>query len=207
MTTNQSQQPATTPDDVWRMLAETDRQLQETDRYLKERFAETDRYLKERFAETDRMIKAQAKETTRLENLFTSQWGKLVESLVEGDIIAVLNRFGIPVMDTSTRVKGRNAAGQRFEFDIIAHDGDSAVVIEVKTTLRPQYVSHFVEKLQAFKSWLPRYANNTIYGAMAYLTADASSDTMAEKLGLIVIRATGDSASIVNQQGFKPRSW
>ncbi|MGH8552099.1 MAG: hypothetical protein ACRESZ_14220 [Methylococcales bacterium] len=196
MTTSQSEQPAPTLDDVWRLFAETDRKFQETDRYLKERFAET-----------DRLLKAQAKETRRLEDLFTSQWGKLMESLVAGDIIAVLNRFGVAVMDTSTRVKGRTGKGRQFEFDIIAHDGDTAVVIEVKTTLRPQFVTQFVDKLDAFKTWLPRYANNTIYGAMAFLTADASSDTMAERLGLIVIRATGDSATIVNQEGFKPRSW
>jgi Holliday junction resolvase len=180
-----NQQPAPTLDDIWRLFAETDR----------------------KFQETDRLFKAQAKETKRLEELFTSQWGKLMESLVEGDIVNLLNHFGIAVMDTSTRVKGHTTDGQQFEFDIIAHNGDITVVIEVKTTLRPQYVSHFIDKLNALKTWLPRYANNTIYGAVAFLTADAGSEVMAEKLGLIVIRATGDSASIVNQQGFKPRGW
>lgn len=195
MSTRQNQ-PVITLDDVWRLFAETSLQI-------KTQSAEADR----RFQETDRLFKAQAIETKRLEDLFTSQWGKLMESLVEGDIVGILNRFGIEVMDTSTRIKGHTATGQQYEFDIIAHNGDATVVIEVKTTLRPQYVKHFINKLNAIKTWLPRYANNTIYGAMAFLTADAGSETMAENLGLIVIRATGDSAVIVNEKGFKPRCW
>ncbi|MBN3034662.1 MAG: hypothetical protein JW861_03695 [Bacteroidales bacterium] len=41
-------------------------------------FQETDRILTEKFQETDKKL-------NKLEQLFTSPWGKLVESLVEGD--------------------------------------------------------------------------------------------------------------------------
>jgi len=51
------------------LFRETDRKFQETDR---------------KFQETDRKINA-------LERLFTSQWGKLMESLVEGDLVNILN--------------------------------------------------------------------------------------------------------------------
>ncbi|MBF0200361.1 MAG: hypothetical protein HQK66_03435 [Desulfamplus sp.] len=51
------------------LYRETDRKFQETDR---------------KFQETDRLIKEQSNATRKLEKLFTSQWGKLIESLVEG---------------------------------------------------------------------------------------------------------------------------
>ena len=51
------------------------------------------------------------------------------------------------------------------------------------------------------------YAEHTVYGAVAYLKADESSDTYAERQGLFVIRATGSSASITNREGFRPRSF
>ena len=52
---------------------------------------------------------------------------------------------------------------------------------------------------------MPHYKNKTIYGAVAWLRAEEESDIYAERQGLFVIRATGSSASIVNQENFKPQ--
>ncbi len=48
---------------------------------------------------------------------------------------------------------------------------------------------------------------NRIYGAMAWLSADASAKAMVIKRGLFSIRATGDSASIQNDPAFTPHAW
>lgn len=169
-------------------------------RQVAEAQKETDRILKEQSQATDRKI-------NRLEYLFNSQWSRLVESLVAGDLVELLNQWHIPVNDIATRVKGKYGNGQNFEFDIIAHNGEAIVVVEVKTTLRPHYVDQFMEKLSQLKIWLPRYSHNTVYGAMAWLGVDAQADQMLENRGLLNIRATGDSASIQNAPGFTPRSW
>ena len=182
---------------------ETDRKFQETDRLLKERFQETD----QKFQETERLLKEQSQATKALEALFTSQWGRLMESLVEGDLVNLLVARGIAITDTTSRIKGRHPVGGNYEFDIIAHNGDEIVVVEVKTTLRPDDVKTFLSKLDHLKEWLPRYAHNRIYGAMAWLTADASVEAMAIKRGLFSIRATGDSATIQNDSAFTPRAW
>nr|VFK47991.1 MAG: hypothetical protein BECKSD772F_GA0070984_14591 [Candidatus Kentron sp. SD]VFK81509.1 MAG: hypothetical protein BECKSD772D_GA0070982_14581 [Candidatus Kentron sp. SD] len=54
---------------------------------------------------------------------------------------------------------------------------------------------------------MPEYASKTVYGAMAFLQADAEADRMAENQRLFVIRATGDSAAIANRKGFQARTW
>jgi len=174
---------------VWRMFQETDKQFKETDK----KFQETDK----QFKETDRKIR-------ELDRLFTSQWGKLVESLVEGDLINLLNTKGIKVHRTTQRAKG-NYEGQNYEFDIIAYNGDEIVIVEVKTTLRPEDVNDFHEKMWKVKIYLPEYANKTVYGAIAFITADGSSERMAEKQGFFVIRATGNSSFIINKEDFKPK--
>lgn len=44
------------------------------------------------------MLREQSKTTSKkLEKLFTSQWAKLIESLIEGDLINLLRAFGINV--------------------------------------------------------------------------------------------------------------
>lgn len=166
---------------VWALFQENREQMKETDLRMKE---------------TDRKL-------NKLESLFTSQWGKLVESLVEGDSIRLLNQKGIPVHQTQQRIKGC-CQGKNFEFDIIAINGKEVVIIEVKTTLRPKDIKEFKEKLRQAKTWMPAYANCTIYGAIAYLRADAAAESQAENIGLFVIKATGSSASITNAADFIP---
>ncbi len=170
----QAQQPLTF-EKVWQMFQETDKKFQETDKKIKEAF-----------------------------NLFTGQWGRLIESLVEGDLPRVLQERGIMVTQTVERVKSIN--DRTYEFDIIALNGDVCVVVEVKTTLRPGDVKRFLHKLNHFREWLPRFANtDRVLGAVAYLRAEAESDMMAENKGLFTIRATGKSAKIVNSESFEPK--
>ena len=44
--------------------------------------------------------------------------------------------------------------GTHYEFDIVAGNGDEAVVVEVKTTLKSEQVTEFLEKLQRFYAGL-----------------------------------------------------
>jgi len=59
---------------IWQLFQGTDRRFKETD--LK-------------FQETDKKMKA-------LQELFEGQWGKLMESLVEGDLIHLIGQAGNP---------------------------------------------------------------------------------------------------------------
>jgi hypothetical protein len=187
---------------VWLMFQETDRQQKETSRQLKE----TDRILTEKFQETDKQFKETDKRIRELDRLFTSQWGKLIESLVEGDLIKLLKERGIQVESIIPRRRG-NKAGHNYEFDLIAINGIEMVIVEVKTTLRPQDVDDFHEKLWKAKTFMPEYKDWIIYGGVAFITADGSSDRMAQNQGFFVIKATGSSSSIVNEPGFKPKAF
>ncbi|MCX7735234.1 MAG: hypothetical protein N2319_00855 [Candidatus Kapabacteria bacterium] len=174
---------------VWLMFQETDRKFQETDK---------------KFQDTDKKFKDTDKKLNKLEHLFTSQWGKLIESLVEGDLVHLLNNRGIPVNITTTRTKVY-FNDRQYEFDIIAENGEEVVVVEVKTTLKQEDIKEFIEELGEIKKVLPKYANNKIYGAVAFLNEDSGCSKLAEKNGLFTIKATGNSASITNSKKFKPK--
>lgn len=182
-------------DQVWKLFQETDRQFQETKKQIKE----NDRMLTEKFKETDKKIK-------ELSALFTTQWGKLIETLVEGDLVKLLNEKNIQVAQTTERIKGIHE-GQNFEYDIVAVNGKEVVIVEVKTTLRAEDVREFHQKIWKAKTYLSQYKDNIIYGCMAFLKAEEASDRMAEKLGFFVIKATGSSASILNRDDFVPKAF
>jgi len=164
-------------DKVWLLFQETNKRFQETDQKIKE-----------------------------LSALFTSQWGKLVESLVEGDLAALLRERGIEIDSIIPRRKG-NKHGHSYEFDLIAVDDTKIVIVEVKTTLRPGDVKRFMGKLRKAKMLMPEYKDRMIIGAVGFISVEGSADKMADNLGLFVIKATGSSASIINSPDFKPREF
>ena len=145
-----------------------------------------------------------AKQIKKTEALFNTQWGKLMESLVDGDLVPILNQRGIPVDHTVINAKKRGR-DDNYEYDIIAVNGEEIVVVEVKTTLRVQDVKDFLVNLGKVTTRMSHYKHKTIYGAMAWLRADSNAEVYAERQGLFVIRATGGSASIINQEDFKPQ--
>ena len=172
---NQSHQQPATPEEIWAILREVSKSQKKADQRLKE-----------------------------LAGLFTSQWGALMESLVEGDLVPLLQARGITVQSTHTRMHGRRN-DEHYEFDILAGNGEEIVVVEVKTTLRAEDVAHFLGRLGKFTEYEPVYKGKKVYGAVAYLKADASVQVHAQRQGLYVIRATGSSASIINSEDFRPR--
>ena len=178
--------------------AEYERRRREDER----RRAEADQDL----AEMRRRGKEHDRRLRYLDNLFNGQWGKLIEALVDGDLVSLLQERGIDVDHTSTNLK-LEFQGYRREVDIVAVNGSEVVAVEVKTTMKVADVDYFLEMLPVFKKLAPEYRDRTVYGAVAYLKADEKSEVYAERKGLFVIRATGSSASITNRDRFQPRAF
>ena len=171
-----------------------------------QRQIESDKRDQERKAELNEALRDSRRRINKLDELFTSQWGKLVEALVDGKVVELLNGRGIEVEQTSQRCEGVYE-GKTQEIDILAINGTEIVAVEVKTTLRPEDIGIFENKLKVLKLWMRQYAEKKIYGAVAYIRADAGSAKLAAKRGLFVIRAVGESARLINSPNFKPRSF
>jgi len=156
------------------------------------------------FQETDKKFRETDKKFNKLEGFFSSQWGKFVESLVEGDLVTLLNQRNILVNQTSTNAKFF-FEGVEYEFDIIAANSNEVVVVEVKTNLRIEDVRYFLEKLAMFRSVFHQYKNYKVYAAIAYLKCYEEADKFSYRQGLFVIKATGKSAVVTNDKKFIPK--
>ncbi len=200
---NQPHRDPATPEEIWnilRVVSERQEKASRETEELKKLMKETDRQMQE----TDRQIQETNRQLKKTDARFNSQWGKLMESLVEGDLVPLLQARGVTVERTLTNAKGaRN--GRHYEFDILAVNGEEVVVVEVKTTLRPEDVARFLEKLADYTAWAPEHKGKQVLGAVAYLKADSTVAIYAERQGLYVIRATGSSATITNQPDFRPK--
>ena len=150
--------------------------------------------------ETDQPRKPQT-----LAELFTSPWEDLLE-LVQGDLFPLLNGRGLAVESTHQRHKGR-LNGDYLEFDLVAVSQRDVVVVEVRPTLRSEDVPEFLSRLPKFTDLSHVYQGRRILGAVAYVKSDTAVTTYAERKGLFLIRATGSSTSILNDEDFEPRSF
>ncbi|MBS1248601.1 MAG: hypothetical protein MAG431_00158 [Chloroflexi bacterium] len=180
-------------DEVWQLFKETDERLDK-------RIEETDARLDKRFEETDKKI-------SELSGLFTSQWGKMVEALVEPTALELFQKRGISVNYTYRRVEAK-VGGKTMELDILLENSDEVVVIEVKSTLRVHSVRDFLETLKEFPGFFPRYQGYKIYGGVAGLDVEEDADKYAYRQGLFVLSATGDGiAQIKNDADFRPKDF
>ncbi|MCE2559242.1 MAG: hypothetical protein J4F98_11705 [Acidobacteria bacterium] len=186
--------------------AETEARALENEARAVEDHRRAMREMAEHREETDRQMKETDRRLKKAEDLFATQWGRLMESLVRGDLVALLNERGIEVERTLQRVESRRG-GRHFEVDLLAVNGREVVVVDVKTPLRSEGVTKFLSKLSEFLDWCAEYRGRRILGAVAYLDGAESVTKYAERSGLFVIRATGNSASILNEPGFKPRAF
>lgn len=204
-------------DEIWSLIKETQENLKEISVSHKEAKQEmkelrvSQKELSASQKKTDRQIEATDRQIQKIGGRFNQRWGALVESLVEGNLIRIFQERGIDITQTHIRSQSewRKPDGhiERREFDIIVANGTEVVVVEVKTALTPKDISVFLGTLRDFKKYFPRYKTETVYGAVAYLSSENKAHLLAEEEGLFLIRATGDSASLANKKGFKPKAF
>ena len=194
-----------TPDEIWKILKKVSVIQEEATKKSKADIEELKAGQKELHAiqkKTELMIQ-------KVGGRFDERWGAMVESLVRGKLVTIFKDQNIDISETHTRSIGKwkqpGGKVKRREFDIVVANGTEAVAVEVKTTLEARDVHYFLDNIKNFKDYFRRYKNTKIYGAVAFLNVKKESDLLAEEKGLFIIRATGDSARLVNQAGFKPK--
>jgi predicted AAA+ superfamily ATPase len=171
--------------EIWKLFHETAISFKETDR---------------RFKETDKKIK-------ELSDLFTSQWGKLIEALVKPGVLKHFIDRNIKVSETQQRVESVKNGG-KMEVDLLLTNDQEVVVIEVKTTLKVEDVREFLIDLDNFLKFFPRYRGQKIYAAVAALTIVEDADRFAYRQGLFVLRLGKDNMiEMLNDSKFIPKDF
>ena len=184
------------------ILKWTDRILSQRFRETDERIKETDKILYERFKETDKKFK----QTQKLIGNLTNSWGEFVEGIVRPSVIKIFNERDINIERIANR-ETSHKGGETMEIDIIGHNGDYVVAIEVKTKLLSYDVIDFSKRLKRFRYFFPEYAKKKLVGAVAGITVDNSVEKLAEKKKLFIIKQKGETVEIINDPAFKPKLW
>ena len=200
---------AITLDDIYKLFEKTDAQLLQLQQEAERRSAEADR----RSAEADRRdaeaqrsmedLKKQVKETTKAVNNLTTRWGRFVEEMVEPAVVSLFQERGIEVTQSMSRLKSQRP-GAAMEVDILAINGSELVAVECKSRLSKDDVDNFVTRLQRFKLAFIQFQDFQVYGAVAGIEIDQGVDAYAYRQGLFVIKPSGETVKIINDNRFRP---
>jgi len=140
--------------------------------------------------------------------------GEITEAMTVSDnILNLVNKFeGIDVayfsFNISRKYPAKNSRGKtirkQHEIDGLADGEKVAVVIEAKTILTKEHVTHFLDKLAKFKIAYPDHAHKDVYGALTFIRMDENAHQLAEQHGLFILRASPPNVELANHDGFKP---
>jgi len=186
----------------------TDAQLQKTDAQLLELKESQDR-TDAQIAETGELLQ----KTIRKLDEIGRQLGDL--GLVQGEVAEDLfyrnvhdlfkEERDIIFADVKRNLKKRGAG----EYDIVAVNGDTVLVIEVKNKLQKRMVDRFVDKkLPKFPEVFPEFRGRRLFGGIGALVVKDDVSRYAEKAGLYVLTQTSEGgATLANRKKFRAKEF
>ena len=137
---------------ITRALAESHKKTEKSLRQTQEEMRESQRRTEEVLKELSKNVKENSEDLKLANGNFNNKWGSFLEKLVAGDLVSLLQDWEIPVEKIISQkiiyTPDRNPIA---EYDLIAHNGDTIVVVEVKTTLTKGKVDAFVKKMKNYK--------------------------------------------------------
>jgi hypothetical protein len=162
---------------------------------------ETEKTLDKAIRETEKTLDKAIRETEKTLNKAIGGLGNTMGSLVEHFMTAGLpqkfKQFGF-AFNRITTVKWAGGENNIYaEIDGLLENGDQAMVVEVKTTLRNEDVDDHLERMEKVRKYADLHGDKREFlGAIAATIVDSSSRAYALKKGFFVVEPSGEDVKI-----------
>ncbi|MCL2743025.1 MAG: hypothetical protein FWE67_04165 [Planctomycetaceae bacterium] len=168
-----------------------------------EMFRQSEKQMRERSAEIDRKLL----ETRRQIGDLTSRVGEIIENMIGGDIVEQFQALGVPI-DSHCRNQTFGPPGtcEYGEIDVLLQNGDTVVLIEVKTRLTAEHIDEHIERIEKFRRCGKE--KRRMLGAVAGGVVADDVVKYAHRKGLYVIVQSGRAVEIIKPtEEFKAKEW
>ncbi|MCL2306447.1 MAG: hypothetical protein FWC43_13995 [Planctomycetaceae bacterium] len=178
---------------------------------LDQKFQET----AERQQKTDEQIEKTTKTveaTNKAVGALTDRVGNMVEKMVgEGNLVDQFRALGHNVKTHSRkRVFGEKGTSESGEIDLFMEDGDVAILVEAKTTLKMDDVIDHLERMEKYRRFVDANGHNgkIFIGAVAGTVIAENVMNFAYENGLYVIIQSARAVEILPPPaGFVAKKW
>jgi chromosome segregation ATPase len=136
--------------------------------------------------------------------------GRMAEDLVSPSICRILLEIlGLPLSyecNQSERVRRRHSKirGRRREFDVVAEYGDYVLVVETKSTPKPENIPELLAMTREFRDYFPEFKDRKLIAGLAMLYADKSLIRYASSKGILILAVGDELMDVMNEPGFVP---
>jgi len=144
--------------------------------------------------------------TNRAVNGLTTRWGRFVEELVRPAVVRLFQAKGLNINRTVLRMHS-DRGNIPMEIDVFGVNGMNAIAVECKSRLSNDDVDEMRDRLSKFKQAFPEYSDYRIFGAVAGIEVDDNVGRYAYQKGLYVIKPSGETVEIINDEKFQAISW
>ena len=176
-----------------RMVQATAEQMQDTDLRIKK---------------TEQLIQ----DTNTAVGSLTDRVGDMVEKLLgEGNLVDQFRTLGHRVKTHSQKKKfGEKGTADSGEIDLFLEDGDVAILVEAKTTLKMDHVNEHIKRIEKYRRFADAegYVKKRFIGAVAGTVITENVINYAHEKGLYVIIQSARAVEILSQPvGFVAHEW
>jgi len=105
---------------------------------------------------------------------------------------------------------GQQGTAESGEIDLYIEDGDVAILVEAKTTLKTEDVLEHIERLEKYRRCIDAAGSDSrrFIGAVAGAVVEENVAAFAQKHGMYVIAQSGKAFEIIpSPEGFVPKKW
>ena len=134
---------------------------------------------------------------------FITEWEILVETLLQGGLVRLLEERGMQVLWRSGRVTV-GGPGQD-SLDLMAEVSGGIVGVRVREPLELDHVRRFEDLMKKLPTLSAAARGRPCYGAVACLEDEDDAAKYAAQRGMFVIRSTRKSLHLENAPDFRPR--
>jgi hypothetical protein len=134
-------------------------------------------------------------------------WGDFVKKIATFKTVnAFLQPKGIQINYICRNVTSYRLDSE-IKIDVWLANNHEILAVMCFPEIPPNDIDEFIKNLQKFKLAFPAYKDYQVYGAMAGIEINEGIDRYAYQRGLFVIRPSGDTVKIVNDEKFKAKLW
>jgi len=163
---------------VWAALMENREQIRDTERLLKESIKENDK----RFGNID------------------NRFGELVECIISPNLLDKFNELGLEFQTATSNFKVRDHKNKiYFEIDVFLQNGDTAMLVEIKTNLSISYINGHIERLEKMRKFADLHNDKRKFlGAVAGASIATDAKKYALEKGFYLIEPAGEYLNVTN---------
>jgi hypothetical protein len=154
--------------------------------------------------ETDRIVK----EIGKRFGDFTNSFGEVVEYMIAPNLQEKFNDMGFDFHEVSTRHKVRDKKNNiSFEVDVYLQNGDTAMLVEIKTDLTINDINKHITRLEKMRRYADlRGDKRHFIGAVAGVVVKDDEKEYALSQGFFLIEPNGEDFTITRPNG-EPKEW